>query len=144
MSDDLKKVIQDCQAKAKELNENTDELNKRLETVEHALVSLRLGVSARVPFGKDGDKRFLTWGKDNSRWKLLYEVGDHQAGHTYELLTHVSRGVRLSAVKLLPILFQALLAAVEHETDKIKKACEEIDVVTDEIAFFTAGQKAAK
>lgn len=137
MNDDLKKALEAGVRDAETLHRKADELNKSLTEVEAVIAQLKLGVSGRVAMGNLADQRFLAWGKDGNRWRLLYEQGD-----TYELITSAPRNVRMEAVNYLPKLVEMLITNVSAEVDKVEAAIASVDEVVDEVALHHAKENA--
>ena len=111
MSDDKPHMI---------LARKTDELREKIETVETAIESLALGVSAQVSFSVG---EALSWQKLGGKWSLCV-VRD---GKDPVALVSSSRATRVKAVPLFPALIEALHTAVEHDLQEVEGALTTID-----------------
>jgi len=123
-----------ARAVATKLNVASDQLTESLKHAEAALVGMGLGVWARALQRQDEDTgryESLTFGKADGRWGLFFESGSDfdSFDSIYTPVLEASREDRQQAARLLPKLFEALVAAAEKEVDGVEKSRTIVDQV---------------
>lgn len=96
-----------------DLSASTDQLSDALRDVEDAILGLRLGVAATVPFGAHR----LAWEKYNGEWALAVISGE-----TRTPILKASRLLRVLAVDALPALHAALLDEYARQDGEVSRA----------------------
>jgi hypothetical protein len=138
---DLGALLTRAREVAPQLDAATKKLNGAIKSVESALVSLSLGVSASVQLHVDdgaaaaaGYFRSLTFGKHQQQWKLLFCSGweDDENVEETPLLT-ASRGIRIECVDYMPKLVEALVAEAAEQAKNVETKASEADQVASTI-----------
>jgi hypothetical protein len=138
--DSLRASLQRARRISPELAAATEAVDAALKHVEQALTALNLGVSASILLDEDrraGWEQWLTFGKDGSTWRLLWERGP-DGGDAEDWsktpLRDASDETRLRAVALLPALVDRLVAAAEERVSNFKNAAVRADAVAAAIS----------
>lgn len=103
-----------------ELNNLTEELNKRILEFEADLKKLEIGIPIWIKLTEDTK---LGYTKYNGEWHITVQYKDGQEDKINSLV-HATRGVRLYCLKHLYLLLPALETAANEFLEKMKKELE--------------------
>lgn len=118
------------------LSQATDELNKKLDVVEAALVALNLGVSTSIVISGSvvggysvGNEIRLSFQKVDQEWGLYIKLPDQTVR-----IQSVSRSYRVLACDKLADLVSALIDRVDEEVAAVRKGASRVDALLADLA----------
>lgn len=111
-----------------ELSAATDKLNASIEAAERTLKELRLGVFAALPLDDDVPDECIGFGKEDSKWRLLYIIMDKDGEVvSSQPLVNASRAIRVRASRLLGQLLQEMIKNAEIALQETQAAVQTVE-----------------